>query len=70
VDSQPNMYAEAKTWNPFKGCEFGCTYCVPSFQRQSKRQKALCLDCYNYTPHCHAGPLEEDSQRADCLRLW
>ena len=20
-----NMYASAKTWNPFKGCEFDCT---------------------------------------------
>jgi DNA repair photolyase len=59
VDSQPNMYAEAKTWNPFKGCEFGCTYCVPSFQRQSKRQKSLCMDCYNYTPHCHKDRLKK-----------
>jgi hypothetical protein len=48
-----NMYPEAKTWNPFKGCEFACVYCTPSFQRQSKRQKNLCGDCYTYTPHCH-----------------
>ncbi len=48
-----NMYAAAKTWNPFKGCEFDCTYCVPSFQRQSKRQMNLCQNCYAYTPHCH-----------------
>ena len=40
--SEPsNMYAEAKTWNPFKGCAFDCVYCVPSFQRQAKRQKWL-----------------------------
>ncbi len=48
-----NMYAGTKTWNPFKGCEFDCVYCTPSFQRQSKRQKNLCGDCYTYTPHCH-----------------
>ena len=48
-----NMYAQAKTWNPFKGCEFDCIYCTPSFQRQSKRQKNLCGDCYAYSPHCH-----------------
>jgi uncharacterized Fe-S cluster-containing radical SAM superfamily protein len=51
------MYAEAKTWNPFKGCEFDCAYCVPSFQRQSKRQKRLCQNCYAYTPHSHADRL-------------
>jgi len=47
------MYASAKTWNPFKGCEFDCIYCEPSFKRQSKRQKNRCTDCYTYTPHCH-----------------
>jgi hypothetical protein len=53
------MYAEAKTWNPFKGCEFACTYCKPSFQQQSKRQKRLCQDCYNYSPHCHETRLDK-----------
>ena len=48
-----NMYADAKTWSPFKGCAFDCLYCGPSFQRQAKRQKNLCGDCYTYTPHCH-----------------
>ena len=51
--STSNMYANAKTWNPFKGCEFDCVYCVPSFQLQSKRQKQNCLKCYSYTPHAH-----------------
>jgi len=50
---QSRMYAEAKTWNPFKGCEFECAYCTPSFQRQAKRQKQLCQLCYAYKPHCH-----------------
>ena len=50
---ESRMYAEAKTWNPFKGCGFGCVYCLPSFQRQAKRQKQRCQLCYEYTPHCH-----------------
>jgi hypothetical protein len=47
------MYAGVKTWNPFKGCDFTCTYCGPTFQAQAKRQKHNCTDCYEYTPHCH-----------------
>lgn len=56
-DKKSNMYADAKTWNPFKGCRFDCTYCGPSFQQQSKRQKQLCRDCYRYVPHCHENRL-------------
>lgn len=55
-----NMYASAQTWNPFKGCNFACTYCGPSFQRQAKRQGRTksekpggCGDCYRYAPHPH-----------------
>ena len=48
-----NMYASAKTWNPFRGCNFGCTYCEPSFGRQARRQKHLCNQCYSFAPHCH-----------------
>jgi hypothetical protein len=48
-----NMYKEAQTWNPFKGCLFDCTYCRPSFQQQAKRQKLRCKQCYHYVPHCH-----------------
>ena len=47
------MYADAKTWNPFSGCRFGCIYCEPSFQRQAKRQKRTCQQCYEYVPHYH-----------------
>ena len=46
-----NMYPKAQTWNPFKGCKFDCSYCVPSFKKQSKRNK--CPNCSAYTPHCH-----------------
>lgn len=59
METPSNMYKEAKTWNPFKGCRFDCVYCVRSFQRQSKRQKNLCQDCYNYTPHCHEDRLSK-----------
>ena len=47
------MYAEVKTWNPFKGCSFDCVYCKPSFQTQAKRQKQNCMECYHYVPHTH-----------------
>ena len=55
--AKSRMYAEAKTWNPFKGCRFDCAYCVPSFQRQSKRQKGRCAKCCAYEPHEHPGEL-------------
>lgn len=51
--TKTNMYAAAKTWSPFKGCAFACTYCGPSFQAQAKRQMHLCTQCYDYEPHCH-----------------
>lgn len=47
------MYEEAKTWNPFRGCEFNCTYCGPSFKRQAKRQMHRCMKCYSFEPHFH-----------------
>jgi uncharacterized Fe-S cluster-containing radical SAM superfamily protein len=48
-----HMYAGTKTWNPFKGCKFDCSYCKPSFQTQAKRQKHNCAKCYRYEPHEH-----------------
>jgi hypothetical protein len=49
-----NMYAGAKTWNPFVGCLHGCIYCRPSFQAQLRRwAKRNCELCYRYTPHAH-----------------
>jgi hypothetical protein len=60
---QKNMYQDAiYTWNIFKGCLFQCKYCIPSFQRQAKRQKPVidkngnkrgCQACYEYKPHFH-----------------
>jgi len=49
-----HMYKEnAKSLNWFVGCNHGCIYCVPSFQRQMKRRGKKCLKCYNYEPHAH-----------------
>ncbi len=56
MTSRPRMYENVVTWNPFKGCSFDCTYCVPSFQRLAKMQK--CEQCKTYTPHEHPERLD------------
>lgn len=48
---ETSNYLKAKSG--FKGCRFDCLYCRPSFQRQAKRQKQKCTDCYHYRPHYH-----------------
>ena len=62
MPEESNMYKEAFTWNVFVGCEFRCSYCPPSFQRQMKRQKPVidkngkkrgCQLCFDYIPHFH-----------------
>jgi len=53
------MYEKTKTWNPFKGCNFDCVYCKPSFKAQAKRQKHNCIKCYNYEPHMHDDRLDK-----------
>jgi hypothetical protein len=45
------MYSGAKTWNPFKGCLFDCSYCKPTFKAQAKRPR--CEECNDYVPHYH-----------------
>jgi len=57
-DDNRGMYPKAKTWNPFKGCLFWCTYCGPTFQRQAKRIGDRCKKCYRYRPHFHEERLE------------
>lgn len=48
------MYSEnRKSINAFVGCLHECVYCKPSFQRQAKRQKQRCLECYTFKPHFH-----------------
>ena len=49
-----HMYKEnRKSINWFVGCNHNCIYCIPSFQRQTKRRGKKCLKCYNYEPHAH-----------------
>ena len=65
-----NMYAlSAQQWNPFCGCRFGCTYCQQSFQRQAKRQRRRCLDCYEFTPHQHPERLETRLPRTGYMQF-
>jgi hypothetical protein len=53
-----NMYSlSVKQWNPFVGCKHECIYCISSFQRQLKRQKQRCVQCYNFDIHTHANRL-------------
>lgn len=51
--TKSRMYDGVEVWNPFVGCKFACTYCVPSFQAQAKRQRQNCERCYTYEPHEH-----------------
>lgn len=46
-----------RTWNVFKGCRFGCNYCIQ--RDQAKRQKHRCELCYQYKPHLHPERLNE-----------
>ena len=48
------MYSKSKKqWNPFVGCEFGCSYCKKSFQRLLKWVGAKCDGCSSFAPHIH-----------------
>lgn len=54
MSNNQTMYAQNVYFpDAFKGCGFDCVYCVPSFQRQAKRQKQRCQLCYEYRPHFH-----------------
>jgi hypothetical protein len=55
--SKGRMYKDTKTWNPFVGCGFECTYCKPSFQNNHyfvMQHK----NCGLYTPHEHENQLD------------
>ena len=67
AENRSKMYKEVKTWNPFKGCLFDCSYCGPSFQAQSKRQMHNCTKCYNYVPHYHPDRLHKFPPRVETI---
>ena len=67
MPATPNMYPDVKTWNPFKGCNFDCTYCVPSFKKQALRQKKNCMRCYRYEPHEHPKRLPRSPGKDDLI---
>jgi len=52
------MYPDAKTWSPYKGCRWDCTYCRPTFQALSKRFAGACGACARYEPHEHPERLD------------
>lgn len=60
VSNKNHMYEDTKTWNPFVGCQFDCSYCEPSFKRQLKRQKKRCIKCYSYALHEHSERLNPE----------
>ena len=51
------MYEQTKTWNLSLGCNYGCIYCVPSFQETIRNFEKLrggkCEGCLTYAPHEH-----------------
>ena len=69
--NKSNMYQLSKRqWNPFVGCEYGCSYCKPSFQAQLKRwAKGKCELCYNYKPHVHPERLDQGLPITDYMQF-
>jgi len=62
--TQSRMYEErVKSINFFVGCYHGCKYCIPSFQRQTKRRGKHCKLCYHYLPHPHLERLKRAPPR-------
>ncbi len=58
TDTDSHMYKDTKTWSPFVGCQFDCTYCEVTFKRQLKRRKKECMMCFEYEPHYHPSRLK------------
>jgi hypothetical protein len=62
IVEQGRMYPGVKTWNPFLGCEFDCSYCDPSFKKVLRwiANKNGCEDCHSYKPHYHPERLKPE----------
>jgi hypothetical protein len=50
-----NKFRNTRSWNPFVGCGFDCTYCRPSFHRVLAMvgRTQHCEPCKTYLPHQH-----------------
>ena len=51
---------DTKSWNPFVGCEFDCSYCEASYKRllQGNGRCLHCSKCVEYEPHTHPERLD------------
>ena len=49
-------YRTTRSWNPFVGCNFRCSYCKPSFQNLIAWLGRMhnCELCQQYSPHEHS----------------
>ena len=54
---ESGMYPDTQSWNPFVGCKFDCTYCVPSYKWQLKRVGG--------NPHVRHGKLNSDAEMGE-----
>lgn len=65
-DDISKMYRQAKARiNLHVGCGHGCIYCIPSFQRQAKRQKHRCEKCWLFEPHDHLKRAEKSPPKTE-----
>lgn len=65
-----NMYSlSVKSWSPFVGCNYDCSYCKKSFKAQAKRQKHNCKLCFEYIPHYHPERLDQPLPKTGYLQF-
>lgn len=53
--AKKKKYRDTKSWNPFVGCNYDCSYCKPSYKKAVAYNGRLrkCIPCQSYTPHEH-----------------